>query len=95
MFLRKIMSLMYFKGITQRELGNKIGVNKAIVSMYFSGKYNLKEEKIKALCKEIGIEYSAFKKKEIAEIRPNKNTKSMIEALDKAEKSSNKKNKRK
>lgn len=73
-FIQNLKDLMYKNNINQTELANKLGVTKATVSGWLSGKYVPRANVAQDICNIFGVEMSdLLTKKEPAEIDRLKN----------------------
>lgn len=51
----KLRGRMAERGVTQAQLAEKIGINKATLSVKLNGRYAFVTDEVLAICKELGI----------------------------------------
>lgn len=51
----KLRGRMVERGVTQAQLAEKIGINKATLSVKLNGRYGFVTDEILSICKELGI----------------------------------------
>lgn len=59
---RQIRDARKEKGLTQKELGEKLGVADSVITNYESGKQNLTIETLQKIADALGIEFGTFLK---------------------------------